>query len=320
MNGVLVIAEARDRRLRPVTFELIGAALALSEQGAGPVQVLLTDRRPDELAPAVSIAGVSRVLLAESPCERFEAHVAQSAAAAAILRHSPAIVLAGHTIDSLGFTAALAASGGHGFAADATELSFSGEGLLAVRETHGGRLVAELEFPGARTVIALLRPGTFQPATPTPSDPELERLDADLSARARTEHVESTQATASEVDIAAAPFLLSIGRGIGEAENVTRFEQLAQRLGATLAASRPLVDAGWVEPARQVGQSGRTVSPTVYLAMGISGAVQHLAGMSQSGTIIAVNSDRAAPIFASAHYGAVADMFEIADAMEQQLR
>ncbi|MGH2859001.1 MAG: electron transfer flavoprotein subunit alpha/FixB family protein, partial [Solirubrobacteraceae bacterium] len=135
---------------------------------------------------------------------------------------------------------------------------------------------------------------------------------------ARTEHLGYTEAAAGDVDITKAEFLLSIGRGVEDKDNIPRFEELAEKLGATLSSSRPLVDAGWIPSVRQVGQSGKTVKPRVYLALGISGAVQHLAGMRGADTIIAVNTDPEAPIFSVAHYGAVTDMFELADELEAQ--
>ena len=127
----------------------------------------------------------------------------------------------------------------------------------------------------------------------------------------------SRQPTSSDVDITQADFLLSIGRGIGDKENVEMFEELAEKMGATLSVSRPLVDAGWMPSSRQVGQSGKTVKPTVYLAFGISGAVQHLAGMKTAGTIIAVNTDPEAAIFNVAQYGAMADLFDVAEELEK---
>ena len=127
-----------------------------------------------------------------------------------------------------------------------------------------------------------------------------------------------SEVPAGDVDITKADFLLSIGRGIEGKDNIERFEELAARLGATLSVSRPIVDAGWMPASRQVGQSGKTVKPRIYLALGISGAVQHLAGMRTAETIIAVNTDPEAPIFGVAHYGAVADMFELADALERR--
>ena len=121
----------------------------------------------------------------------------------------------------------------------------------------------------------------------------------------------------ADVDITTADFLLSIGRGVGERENIPRFEELAGKMGATLGVSRPLVDAGWMPASRQVGQSGKTVKPKVYLAFGISGAVQHLAGMKTAGTIIAVNTDPEAAIFNVAHYGATCDLFDVAEELEK---
>jgi electron transfer flavoprotein alpha subunit len=140
-----------------------------------------------------------------------------------------------------------------------------------------------------------------------------------LDGVAATEHLGFDEVQESEVDITKAPFLMSIGRGVEDKDEIPRLEALAERLGATLSVSRPLVDAGWMPSARQVGQSGKTVKPRVYLALGISGAVQHLAGMRTAETIIAVNTDPEAPIFGVAHFGAVADLFEVVDELERVL-
>ena len=165
----------------------------------------------------------------------------------------------------------------------------------------------------------MIRPGTFAPATPGDGAAPVRAFDvAGLGEAARTEHAGFREAPAGDVDITKAEFLLSIGRGVAERDNIPRFEELARRLGATLSVSRPIVDAGWMPSARQVGQSGKTVKPKLYLALGISGAVQHLAGMRTAETIIAVNTDPEAPIFGVAHYGAVVDMFELADELEAQ--
>ncbi|MER3410573.1 MAG: electron transfer flavoprotein subunit alpha/FixB family protein, partial [Thermoleophilia bacterium] len=133
----------------------------------------------------------------------------------------------------------------------------------------------------------------------------------------RARHVAFLGQEKGDVDITTADFLLSIGRGIGDKEEIPRFERLAKKMGAVLSVSRPLVDAGWMPAARQVGQSGKTVKAKVYLALGISGAVQHLAGIKGCGTIIAVNTDPEAAIFNAAHYGAVADLHEVADELEK---
>jgi electron transfer flavoprotein alpha subunit len=164
-------------------------------------------------------------------------------------------------------------------------------------------------------VLLLLRRAVWPPAQPGGGAARSETELAVPASRAR--HVEFVEAPAADIDITAADFLLSVGRGIGDRENIERFAELAQKMGAVLSVSRPLVDVGWMPSARQVGQSGKTVKPKVYLALGISGAVQHLAGMKTSETIIAVNTDPEAAIFSVAHYAAVMDLFDVADELEK---
>lgn len=318
MSGVLVIAETRRGELREVSLELIGAGRALSEQGAGPLSVALIARDGEAHVNQLNLAGVQEVLLVPSPLAYFEAHIAQGALEALIEQRGPAVVLAGHTIDSLGFVAAVAARGGHGFASDVTALEWSEGGVSAVRSAEGERLDLELDFPGKETVLLQLRPGMFAPASGA-GTAAIERVELDLGDRARTVQLELLDPPAAAEDIAKADFLLAIGRGVGAAERVLELEQLAERVGAKLAVSGPLVERAWAPRGLKVGQSGKTVAPRVYLALGISGAPQHLAGMSGSQTIIAVNSDPNARIFDVAHYGAVADLFEVAAALEREL-
>ncbi|MGH2872156.1 MAG: electron transfer flavoprotein subunit alpha/FixB family protein, partial [Solirubrobacteraceae bacterium] len=261
--------------------------------------------------------GVDQVLTVRSPLEPFEAHVAGRALSALIEDLRPSLVLASHSIDSLGYAPAVAASDGLGFSSDVTGIGWDG-GPIARRGAYGDKLVAEYEFPGKETTLLLLRAGTFEPAAPG-SDAPVRELSVQLDGVARSEHAGYREVEAGDVDITKADFLLSIGRGVDDKDNIDRFSELADRLGATLSVSRPLVDAGWMPAARQVGQSGKTVKPRVYLALGISGAVQHLAGMRTAETIIAVNTDPEAPIFGVAHYGAVVDMFELADELERTL-
>ncbi|HEX3909214.1 MAG TPA: electron transfer flavoprotein subunit alpha/FixB family protein [Solirubrobacteraceae bacterium] len=317
MSGVLVLAEARRGELRAISLELIGAALALSEQGAGPVSVAIIGDDGEVHAQLLGPAGVQDVLVVPAPQPHFEAHVTQAAVEALIERRRPAVVLAGHTIDSLGFAPAVAARLRLGFASNVTGADWGEDGLLARRGAYGEKLIAELDFPDKETVLLLLRPGAFAPVEGAPAA-SAERVELDLEGRARTEHREMRDPPAGDVDITKSDFLLSIGRGVEDEEQIAELEQLAERMGATLSASRPLVDAGLISAERQVGQSGRTVTPKVYLALGISGAVQHLAGMSKAQTIIAVNSDPEAPIFSVAQYGAVADLFEVAAELERQ--
>ncbi len=318
-GGVLVIAEARLGELRDVSLELVSAALSVKADAGGRVAVAVLDHEPDRFADQLAVDGVDELLLVPTPTEHFEAHVAGRALAELIAAESPSLVLLGFTIDSLGFAPAVAAKDGLGFASDVTALRWD-DGPVAERGSYGDKLVSELEFPGKQTTVLLLRGGTFEPAeVERRRRPATRTVELALDGVAKTEHLGFQEAESSDVDITKAAFLLSIGRGIEDQDNIPRFEQLADKLGATLSSSRPLVDAGWMPSARQVGQSGKTVKPRVYLALGISGAVQHLAGMRTAETIIAVNTDPEAPIFGVATYGAVVDMFELADKLEQQL-
>jgi electron transfer flavoprotein alpha subunit len=329
MSGVLVCAETRsgersETGRRAIDSELIAAGRALSQQGAGALAVALIGAGAEAHADPLDIDGVERIFVVPTALEHFEAHVTQAAVEALIEQHRPAVVLAGHTVDSLSFAPALAARGGHGFASDVLAATWQEDGLHAERGAFAERLIAELDFPGKETVMLLLRTGAFaspdesgeRPAGPRAS---VTRVELDLAQAARSERVELREAPVGDVDIAKADFLLAIGRGVGSAEKMAQIERLAELMGATLAVSGPLVEAGWGARTRKVGQSGKTVAPRVYLALGISGAAQHLGGMSRSRTIVAVNSDPDARIFDVAHYGAVADLFEVADALESRL-
>jgi electron transfer flavoprotein alpha subunit len=250
MSGVLVVAEARRGELRDVSLELIGAARSLG----GPLSVAVIDHDPSRYRDRLSVEGVDAVLAVTTPNEHFEPHVAARALEGLIASEQPDVVVLGHTIDSLGFAPAVVARGGHGFASDVTRLSGGAGSLVVGRSAYGGKLEAELDFPGKDTVLLLLRAGTFEPAAGSGS-PEWRDVQVELG-EPRSEHVDFREAATGDVDITKADFLLSVGRGIEDKDNLEQFEGLADKMGATLSVSRPLVDAGWVTYARQVGQSG----------------------------------------------------------------
>jgi electron transfer flavoprotein alpha subunit len=309
--SVLVVAEHIRGELRPVTLELISAAKSLG----GPVAVAVIAKDPAALTDAVNVEGVDEILTVAVEQDEFENDVYQGAVEHLIAERSPSAVLLGFTVGSMGYGPALAAKLGFGFASDVFAVREEDGGLVAERSFYGAKVNGELEFPGHDTVVLLLRPTSWPPAEGAGSA-SVTAVEAP-AATSRARHKDWVEAQAGDVDITTADFLLSVGRGIGDKENLEQFEELADAMGATLSSSRPLVDAGWMSSARQVGQSGKTVKPKVYLALGISGAVQHLAGMKTSGTIIAVNNDPEAAIFNVAHYGAVADLFEVAEELEK---
>jgi electron transfer flavoprotein alpha subunit len=309
--SVLVVAEHLRGELRSVTLELISAANELE----GPVTVAVIAADPAGLADSARVEGVDEIVAVPVDRDEFENDVYQQAVEHVLSEGSFDIVLVGFTVDSMGYAPALAAKLGLGFASDVFAVRNDGGAVVAERAFYGAKVHAEVEFPGKDSVLLMIRPTVWPPATGAGSG-EIRELAGSIEG-SRARHKDYIEVQAGDVDITAADFLLSIGRGIGEKENLEQFEELAGKMGATLSVSRPIVDAGWMPNARQVGQSGKTVQPKVYLALGISGAVQHLAGMKTSGTIIAVNSDPEAAIFNVAHFGAVADLFEVAEELEK---
>jgi electron transfer flavoprotein alpha subunit len=317
--GILVVAETRRGELRDVSLELISAAATIKHAAGGGLRVAVIAADPERFAQALAADGVDEVVTVAASGHDFEPHVWQRALEGLIEAERPALVLVGFTVDSMGFAPAVAARGGFGFASDVRAISWDG-GPRARRDAYGGKLVAELDFPGKQCTLLMIRPGAFAAAAPTPgASAPVRAVAVELGDAARSEHLDYREAPADGVDITKAEFLLSIGRGIEGADNIPRFERLAERLGATLSVSRPIVDAGWMPRTRVVGQSGRTVKPRLYLALGISGAVQHLAGIRGAEVIIAVNTDPDAPIFGVADYGAVIDLFAVADELERML-
>ena len=307
----LVVAEHVRGELRPITLELINAAKSLG----GPVEVAVIAKDPSAFTDAVNVEGVDEILAVAVTQDEFENDVYQAVVEQLIAERSPQAVLLGFTVNSMGYGPALAAKLATGFASDVFAAREEDGALVAERSFYGAKVNGEVEFPGHDQVVLLLRATAWPPGEGAGSASVTEVSFAQPASRAR--HQDWVEVQAGDVDITTADFLLSVGRGIGDKENLEQFQELAETMGATLSSSRPLVDAGWMPGARQVGQSGKTVKPKVYLALGISGAVQHLAGMKTSGTIIAVNTDPEAAIFSVAHYGAVADLFEVAEELEK---
>ncbi len=308
--SVLVVAEHVRGQVRDITYELIAAGRDLG----GPVAVAAIG--PDPGALDLNRAGVDEIVHVRVEQDDFESDVYGQVLEALIAERRPHLVLVGFTVNSIGYAPAVAAKLGLGFASDVFAVRRDGDTTVATRAFYGSKVHAELDFPSRRAVLLMLRPTVWMPAEGAAAAARVTELKVAIAA-SRARHKEFLDLPRADVDITGADFLLAIGRGIGDKENIPLFERLSEKMAATLASSRPLVDAGWMPSSRQVGQSGKTVKPKVYLAMGISGAVQHLAGMKASGTIIAVNKDPEAALFNAAHYGAVADLFEVARELEK---
>ena len=327
MSGVLVIAEQRRGELRPQTLELITAAQGLRRDGgsraaagagvAAEVSGAVIAAAPAEFVPALSFAGVDEIITIEVPAAEFDPETYEAAVGALLAARRPDVVLVAHSVDSFGYAAALAATHGLGFATDVFDLRRIDGELVATRGGYGQKVSVEVDFPGRATVLVALR-GNVYKAPQEPATPRVTAFAAPPIVSRSQPRAFIEPAAGDDVDMSGAEFILSIGRGIGEESKVAQFRELAEAIGATLGCSRPIADAGWLPKRRQVGQSGKTASACkLYIAMGVSGAIQHLAGMKHVSTIVAVNSDAKASIFSVAKYGVVGDVFEVAEELRR---
>jgi electron transfer flavoprotein alpha subunit len=316
MSGILVIAEQRRGELRPVSLELIGAAQVLKRDGDS-VSVAVLAPSPASLTAPLKLAGVDEIIAVKVASPEFDPETFESAVGALIGERKPEVVLMAHSVDSFGFAAALAAKLGLGFATDVFKLERDGGELVATRGGYGQKVNVEVDFPGRSTVLLAIRANVYKPPE-GPASPKIVEFTAPAT-DSRSHGREFIELAANDdVDMTQAEFILTIGRGIGEEAKIVQFKELADAIGATLGCSRPIADAGWLPKSRQVGQSGKTASACkLYIAMGVSGAIQHLAGMKHVATIVAVNSDAEASIFGVAKYGVVGDIFEIAEELRR---
>jgi electron transfer flavoprotein alpha subunit len=316
-GGVLVVTEDNGSELRDVTREAITAGRQLKEQSDGPLVVAIVTHEPSQFVEGVSLEGVDEVVEVPLASAGFNAEAISFALEAAVRAYRPRLVLMGHTTQGMVIGPALAVRLDFGFVSDLVACSVEGGQVVGRRQFYGGKVEADVELRADVPAVLLLRPGAWPQTTPTGS-PAVTSLPPVMGQDpTRIRYLGTTYPERDDVDISVADVIVAIGRGIGEPHNVERVEALASRMGVALAASRPLVDAGWVVKSRQVGQSGITVSPKLYIALGISGAREHVAGMKGSERVVAVNRDPQAPIFGVADLGAVADLFEVVAALEQ---
>jgi electron transfer flavoprotein alpha subunit len=316
VSDVLAVAEHRRGAIRDVSYELITAGRELVEETDGELHVAVVGGRLEEFTRLLSKEGVD-VIHAVPDGEEFNHDVYVQAVEALVEELDPGMVLVPNSVNGLDYGPAVATRLDRTLVSDAIDASFDGETLRAIRQTYGSKVETEVETEADRVVVTI-RGGEW-PGVSDSGDPEIREFDAGIDESAVRSTVRGFEEIgAGDVDIADADVLVSVGRGIEDEENIELIEELADALGATLSASRPVVDSGWLEKNRQVGQSGKTVTPEVYIAIGISGAVQHVAGMKGSETIVAINTDPNAPIFDIADYGIVDDLFDVVPALIAQ--
>jgi len=325
-RGVWVVAEHDDGVLKGGSIELLGEGRRLADELQVPLEGVVLGEGVQALAQEMIHFGADKVHLAEHPVlARYRTGPYADIICGLINQKSPEIVLVSATPQGRDLAPRVAARLGAGLTADCTVLEIDQEQRLLVqtRPAFGGDLMATILCPNARPQMATVRPNVMKKPQKDPSRRgQIEAVPVSLDDRGvATKIVEVLrQEEQGEVSLLDAKIVVSGGRGLGKAENFSLIRELAQVLGAAVGASRSTVDAGWIPAYHQVGQTGKTVQPKLYIACGISGAVQHLAGMSASETIVAINKDPHAPIFDVATYGVVGDLFEIVPALTAKLR
>jgi len=308
---ILAVAEHRRGELRDVSLELVTAGRELADAADAELHVAVVSGDVERYAESLDREGVDAIHTVAAG-EEFNHDVYVQAVAQLVGELDPTYLLMPNTVDGLDYAPAVANRLDLPLVTDVIGLELDG-GLTATREMYGSKVetTIEVEPPVAVTV----RPAEW-PAAEGVGDAEIQAFDADVDdSLVRSTVTGFEEAAAGDVDISEAEFIVSIGRGIEEEDNLPLIEALCEATGATMASSRPIVDNGWLPKSRQVGQSGKVVTPQVYLAIGISGAVQHVAGMKGADTIIAVNTDPNAPIFDLADYGVVGDLFDVVPAL-----
>jgi len=308
MTDVVAIAEHRRGELREVSHELVTAGRDIADATGGDVHLVVISGDVDSYAAQLDREGVD-VIHTVDYGEEFNHDVYAQVATQLASDLDPAAILTPHSVNGLDYVPAVANTLDVPLVTDVIDLASDGEGLTATREMYGSKVetVLDLSLPAVVTI----RGGEWPPAEGT-GGATVEAYDVEIDEAAVGSEVTGfEEAGGGEVDITESDLLVSIGRGIEEEENLELIFELADALGGTLSASRPLIDNGWLPKDRQVGQSGKTVEPEVYIAIGISGAVQHVAGMKNAETIVAINTDPNAPIFDIADYGVVGDLFDV---------
>ncbi len=317
---ILVVAEQRDGRLNRATWETIAAA----QQAGGTIKLALAGSGVDAVASELAAAQVDEVVVVDDGAlKEYTADGWVAAYAALIEQEKPDLVLLPHTYQTRDFAPALAARIGRPLVTDVTTIKKDQEAVSFVRPVFQGKLNADVVVEGAAPHLVTIQIGAFRgdAATRGASPVAVRKASVTIDAGAIRQKPEAPFKEAKQaVDLSQAERIVAVGRGIKAQEHLKLVEQLAQALGAEIAASRPICDAGWLPMDRQIGSSGQTVAPKLYIALGISGAIQHLVGMKGSRTIVAINKDAEAPIFEIADYGIAGDLFEVVPALIAELQ
>jgi electron transfer flavoprotein alpha subunit len=321
--NILLITEQRDGQWTKTGFETLVAAQQIAEQTKGRLSVAVIGQGVAALAAELAATKLDEVLLVEHDLLASYTPDGYTIALQQAIAHAkPDLVLLPHSYQVRDFAPQLAASLGKGMIGDCVGYRHESGKLIFVRQMFQGKTVSDVVFDGAGPWFATFQAGAFRADLAAQGTAKAAITPVAVSLKPeqiRTKPLEIFREAKQAVDLTQAPILVSVGRGIKAPENIPLAEKLARLLGGEVSASRPICDEGWLPMDRQIGSSGQTVAPKLYLALGISGAIQHVVGMKGSRTIAAINKDANAPIFEVADYGIVGDLFEIVPALIEEL-
>ncbi len=322
MSGILVVTEQNAGAWNRMSFETLAAGQALSKLLDTPVCAVVFGQGIGSLAAELAAYRLEKVIALEHQLlGSYTADAATAALSWLVASLQPDVVLFPHTYRVRDYAPRLAARSGQMLVSDAIGFHVEDGTLVLQRQLFQGKLNADYSPSGSGTVFASLQASAFRADSLEKGAAPVEKLTPPLDAAAIRQQPEAPyRESARALDLSAAELIVAVGRGIHEEGNIALVQELADALGAELAASRPICDSGWLPMERQVGSSGQTVAPKLYLAVGISGAIQHLVGMKGSRAIVAINKDARAPIFEVADYGIVGDLFEVVPALIEQVR
>jgi electron transfer flavoprotein alpha subunit len=313
---ILLVALQKESKLIPSSFELISAARKLG----GEITTVVMAEKADDLASEMASRGGGKVLaVSHESLAKFNDEIYAKVVAELIGKYSPDLILGPAMSYGKALFSRLAAMAGGQMTSDVTSLEMDGDKLVATRPCYGGSVIARVAGKNGGPYFITVRPKIYSESTEGEGEAAAESVSDNCFESGATVKEVKSESSGTQ-NLAEADVIVSAGRGIKGPENVDLIKELADSLHAAFGASRAIVDAGWVEYTHQVGQTGRTVNPKLYIAVGISGAIQHLVGMRSSQYIVAVNKDKDAPIFNVANYGIVADLFDIVPALTKKFK
>lgn len=320
MSGVLVITEQRGGTWNRMSLETLAAGIEIASSLGQTCSAAILGTGAAGLAPELAAYQLEKVFTVENPnLDSYSADGFTSAVESLVRHANPSLVLFPHTYQVRDFAPKLATRFGTVLISDVIKARVEGGQTVLVRLLFQGKLNGDVKLAGSGPGFASIQAGAYR-ADAIPAGSAAVEAFAPSIGEIRAKHSPPFRESARAVDLTAADIIVSVGRGIKEKDNIPLVEDLAKVLGAELAASRPIIDSGWLPMERQVGSSGQTVSPKMYLAVGISGAIQHLVGMKGSKSIVAINKDANAPIFEVADIGVVGDLFEVVPALIEEIK